>query len=163
MSEQNQFVYPSENCWPDVSDLRIAMRRRSPLGKLSPSQQRKQKINQEVEEQKIQNKAVEIYQDFRASYEWFRIVLPFCHNHSSHCWTAVREVLNIAESFIGRKLDAEAFVIAAEAQGRKPRAQFSTPEGEDKYENLSIKVPDFGRVAEVRERWSNHIAQITQK
>jgi hypothetical protein len=129
-----QIVYPSESCWPDILDLKAIVRNL-----------------------KLQTDPVQIYQDFRALYEWFRIALPFCHNHGKHEFVEARYVLSLTEGFIGRSLSEDAFRAAVRARNLKVRHERKD------LDSMLIKVPDFGRVQEASVLWEKHITQYNRQ
>jgi hypothetical protein len=156
MSDEQGIIYESENCWPDLLDLQSTLRRLDPL-RFSKTGT---KAETKVAEDRVQTLSVEIFQDFRALYEWFRIVLPFCFSHGKHYHESARQVLKLAESFIGCKLNEDAFLAAASVNGLKTReSKFRPEDGESRLDFLTMKVPDFGRIEEARELWHRHVEQ----
>jgi hypothetical protein len=129
-----RIIYPSEQCWPDIFDLRTIVRNL-----------------------KLQTDPKEIYPDFRALYEWFRIVLRFCHNHGKHNFVEANYVLNLAEGFIGRSLNEDAFRAAVRTNDLRVRYERKD------LDSMLIKVPDFGRIQEASVLWDRHIAQYNQQ
>ena len=116
---KTQINYRSQLCWPDLEDLRRV------VGRMG-----------------LQAEPKKIYQDFRALYEWFRIIKRFCHSHGKHGFIAASEILRLAETFIGRKLNENAFRAAVDLFHFKVR-------GERKpLDSMFVKVPDLGRIEE---------------
>jgi hypothetical protein len=91
--------YQSESCYPDLLDLESALER---IGKKGIS-------------------SGNLYQDFRASFEWFRIVNSFCWSHGKHSFNPASMVKTIAEGFVGRVLAEDAFIAAVRVRGLQTR------------------------------------------
>jgi hypothetical protein len=125
--------YQSERCYPDLLDLESALER---IGKKGIS-------------------SGNLYQDFRASFEWFRIVNSFCWSHGKHNFKPASMVKTIAEGFVGRALAEDAFIAAVRVKGLETR-------NDQKFPSLEIKVPDFSKVENALPLWEAHVQRVQQ-
>jgi hypothetical protein len=134
----SSIIYRSEHCYPDVLDLESAI----------------EKVGLNVDPEKI-------YQDFRAAFEWIRAVQKVCHNRGKHTRVAASDVLRIAETFIGRKLNKKAFRAALHVSGlcrvRDPKTACIN------LDQLTVKVPHLDRTDVIANAWNAHVAEETDR
>jgi len=126
--------YQSERCYPDLLDLESALER---IGKKG-------------------NSPGKLYQDFRASFEWFRIVNSFCWSHGRHGFKPASVVKTLAEGFVGRVLADDAFFAAVRLSG------LQTKNVQNDFRLVEIKVPDFSKVESALPLWKAHVQRAQQ-
>jgi len=126
--------YQSERCYPDLLDFESALER---IGKKGIS-------------------AGNLYQDFRASFEWLRIVTSSCWNHGKHSFQPASMVKAISEGFVGRVLAEDAFTAAVRVKGLQTRNDRTD------FDSLEIKVPDFSKVENALPLWEAHVQRVQQ-
>jgi len=124
MQTADRLTYPQTIGYPDILDLKSA------LEKLSSSASTE-----------------EIYQDFRRSYQWLRFVQSFRHFHGKHLFLKASEVLFVAESFLGYKIDEVAFRAAIQ------KTRFKTKNANSAFDRLEIKLPDLSDIDELLPKW----------
>lgn len=129
-------LYETENCYPDMGDLRRALQKVRPTA-----------------DQKVL--ASEIYQDYRAAFEWLNIAIRGCHWSGSHSFQPLADVKSIAEEFVGRPLNEDAFLAATLTGSRKLK-----PVNKD-FGETKIKVPPFDS-AKIQMTWEQHLGRLKE-
>jgi hypothetical protein len=95
----------------------------------------------------------ELFQDFRASYDWFRLVREVLHNYGKHEFVNAAQVKEMAQQFLGHHIKQDAFLAAVHLHGIKIR-------GEQKpFKDQSIKVPDLSRLPEALPLWNKYVQE----
>jgi hypothetical protein len=121
-------IYESERCYPDLMDFQNVLKRFFSTNK---------DLNSE-----------DLYQDFRATYEWLKMAVHLCHNHGKHRIEPLSAVKEIAESFIHRRLSEDAFLAAVCITGKlKPR------DTKKEFGDIAIKVPPFSDIKKISAAW----------
>ena len=131
-------TYESERCYPDLFDFRDVLNRFFPT---------KKNLN-------IEN----LYQDFRASYEWLKMAIRLCHWHGRHQTESLSSIKEIAEGFIGRNLSEDAFLAAVWTTGKlKPRDM------KKEFSDIAIKVPPFSDREKISAAWKRHVEDVEKE
>lgn len=117
-------IYESVRCYPDLIDFQNILKR---------SFADKKNLNAE-----------DLYQDFRAAYEWLRIALHVSHSNGRHACKPIDDVREAAEKVIGRAVSEDAFLAAVHIvmRGNKLRKD-------------GIKVPPFNN-ERIAAAWKQH-------
>ena len=126
-------IYPSGNCWPDLRDLQSV-------------------LNKHFKDKELP--AEDLYQDFRASYEWLHMAIHASHWKGKHATQPMSIVKELAEGYIGRVLNPDAFLAATYvAAGSRLKHMKKA------FEELTIKVPPFD-VDKIAVIWKQHVADV---
>lgn len=131
-------IYESECCYPDLIDFESTLKRY--LGA------------------KKDLSAGDLYQDFRAAYEWLAMAIHLCHYHGKHRSEMLSSVKSVAEGFIGRGLSEDAFLAAVCIVARL------RPRGVKKgFNEITVKMPPFSDREKIAAAWKWHVEAIENK
>jgi hypothetical protein len=131
-------TYPTHRGYPDIIDFRALSYRFF-----------KKKKGLPVEE---------LYQDFRASYEFLSLAIQSCHWVGKHKYERLSAVKETTEIFVGRTLDPNAFLIGAYlATGDRRLTKMKKT-----FDELAVKVPPFDR-QRIEAAWTQHEADTEEE
>jgi len=131
--------YKTENTYPDLLDLeRVLSGMHKDSGK------------------KKGYSSTMLFQDFAATFDWLRQVLPRIHNHGKHEFVAAIDIKSVVEDFVGHDLQEDAFVAACRERG----LQIKKMGRGDYFCYLEIKFPSLERVMELIPEWEMHVQSL---